>query len=87
MSDGEIPEEIILANAIKRYGVNGVLGRPMSALEIKRIGLAENMVNICYARGEALNAGEWEKENPDAGALFRAAGRLAADMGLIKVLE
>ena len=82
-----MPEEIILANAIKRFGASNVLNRKMSALEIKRIGVAENVVNICYERGEAINAGQWEKDNQAAGQLFRYAGQLAADMGLIRMLD
>ncbi len=83
MGDGEIPEEIVLAKAINRYGVYGVFGRPMSALDINRIGIAENIIRICAARGNAAMHAEWEGSNPEAAAVFKYAMGLAIDKGLI----
>ncbi len=55
----------------------------MSALELRRIGIAENVINICRDRNAALNAVTWEKENPDAAASYKYAMQLAMDEGLI----
>ena len=65
------------------FGANGVLGRPISALELKRIGFAEKIVNICRDRNAALNAVTWEKENPVAAIDYKDAMKLAMDEGLI----
>lgn len=84
MDDGETPEEIKLSNAFRRFGAFNVLGRPMSALEIQRIGTAENVVNICRERGASENKAEWATENPEAAEVFNYAMKLALDMGLVK---
>ena len=78
-----MPEEIRLANAIEKYGAFSVFGRSMSALEIQRIGIAENIVNICVIRGKAVNAAVWETDHPEHAKLFKRAMKLAMDMGLI----
>lgn len=83
MSDGKIPEELDLLFEIKRYGAVNVLGRPMSALEIKRIGVAENIVNICRERGREENKANWMDENPDKAKFFNYALSLAKREGLI----
>ena len=83
MDDGKMPEELYLLFEIKRYGAVNVLGRPMSALEIKRIGIVENIVNICNERGIEENKADWMNQNPDKANLFNYAMGLAIDMGLI----
>jgi len=84
MSDGRMPEEIELSNSFKRFGAFTVLGRPMSALEIKRISLAERVVNTCVERGGDLNAAVWMQSNPEKAEFFNWAMMQALDMGLIK---
>ena len=84
MCDGEIPEEIRLANAVDRYGAYGVYGRPMSALDIQRIEMAENYIGVCRAWKAADNKADWELSNPGVGAAFKYALGLAMDMGLVK---
>ena len=69
---------------IRRFGAVSVLNRPMSALEIQRIGTAEDVVNICVERGSAMNAATWATENPGNFAYFNYALGLAMDRGLIK---
>ncbi len=84
MGEGEMPEEIILSNAVSRYGANGVFGRPLSALEIERMGTANGIVSICHDRNASLNHATWATENPEAAKVFDYAMKLALDMGLIK---
>ena len=78
-----MPEELYLLFEIKRYGAVNVLGRPMSALEIRRIGIAEDIVNICYERGSEPNKADWMNQNPDKAKLFNYALGLALEMELI----
>lgn len=61
-----------------------VLGRPMSALEIQRIEIAESIVSICRDRDRVGMKAEWETSNPKAAANFKYAAKLALDMGLVK---
>ena len=83
MGEGAEPEELYLIRQIRRYDAANVLGRPMSALEIKRIGIAENIANICVERGQALNAAIWMTDNPDKASVFNYAMKKAIEMGLI----
>ena len=83
MGEGEMPEELYLLFEIKRYGAVNVLGRPMSALEIKRIGIAENIVNICNERSNEQNKADWMNQNPGKANTFNHALGLAINMGLI----
>jgi hypothetical protein len=76
IGEGDIPKELRLAGYINRFGAQAVLGRAISAKEVKHITAAENVVNIYHSMQNAQNAAEWAGSNPDAADLIDYAIKL-----------
>lgn len=75
--DGQKPGELILADYVDRFGAQAVLGRLMTANELRRIVVVENIVHAYRRRQASDNWPEWEKNYPGEAALLNAAMLLA----------
>ena len=82
---GQMPAELRLLHEIDRFGAQAVFGRPLGAGEMRRMMIAETIVNLYRARAAAENWAAWETANPELAALLNAALKAAIDEGLINV--
>jgi len=80
---GQMPAELRLLREIDRFGAQAVFGRPLGAGEMRRMMIAETIVNLYHARAAAENWAAWETANPGLAALLNAALKAAIDEGLI----
>ena len=63
--------EINLLNAIERFGVEAVMGRPvLYAKEIRRMVLAERVVRVIQTAAHAEDWAKWTREHPDDAELY-----------------
>ena len=70
-----IPQEIRLARYIDRFGAQAVMGRTLSANEVKRIMAAEEVITAYQSRAKSENWAAWAGEHPHyAELLSKAAG-------------
>jgi len=79
------PPELRLLREIDRFGAQAVFGRPLGAGEMRRMMIAETIVNLYRARAAAENWAAWEMASPELAALLNAALKAAIDEGLINV--
>jgi len=70
------PELLLLAN-INKYGVESVMGRPLSHNEILSMNTAEAIVSAYKGRNSADDWVKWGQDNPHQAALLNEAMRLA----------
>jgi hypothetical protein len=77
---GAIPDELVLARSIDRFGVQAVYGRVMSFQELRMIILAENVVNAYHERAKAENWAVWAESNPGKAEVLAVAGKLYAQL-------
>jgi hypothetical protein len=68
-----MPGELILLGYIDRFGAQAVLGRPLSAREIRGMVLAENVVNAYREREASSNFAIWMDENEGKAILLNEA--------------
>jgi len=80
---GQMPAELRLLHEIDRFGAQAVFGRPLGAGEMRRMMIAETIVNLYRARAAAENWAAWETANPELAALLNAALKAAIDEGLL----
>lgn len=80
---GQMPPEIRLLHAVDRFGAQAVFGRTLGAGEIRRMMVAENIVNCFRARTASSNWAAWETENKAEAKLLQVALKAAIDEGLI----
>jgi hypothetical protein len=71
-----IPDELILARAVEKYGAQAIFGRMLSFQEVRSMGLAENIVNAYGERKKSDNWAEWSENNPSKARLLNTAGKL-----------
>jgi len=64
---------LILLGYIDRFGAQAVLGRPLSAREIRGMVLAENLVNAYKERKASSDWAEWAADNPAMNELLNEA--------------
>ena len=62
-----------LARYIDRFGAQAVLGRVMGAGEIRRIEMAERVIQIYQSRKQAENWKEWVHSHPKEAELLAYA--------------
>jgi len=68
----------VLKNAIVRFGVKAIMGRDvLSAGEIMRMNIAENIMTAFDMRNRAENWAQWVKDNPELSSMLNEAERLA----------
>ena len=73
---GPLSPEIRLSQAIDRYGVAAVLGRPVLYMkEHYALKIAESIVNGYRSRERAENIAAWQNEHPDMGNLLAELDR------------
>jgi len=70
------PEELILLGYIDRFGAQAILGRTLSAREVRAMVLAENVMRAYRTRKAAQNWVEWAKQHPEDNALLNEAMKL-----------
>ena len=76
--DGPEPRELDALRAIRAFGAEAVWGRPIGVGEIKRMVLADNIVQAYRGRlAHADGWAAWASENPEANSLLNLAMRLA----------
>ena len=73
---GPIPDELVLAWSIDRYGVEAIFGRPLSFQEVRTMTLADNVYSAFKERARSENWAEWAGKFPDKARLLADAGRL-----------
>ena len=74
-----MPEEILLARRLDRFGVQAVLGRQLYAHEINRIEYSEMVVKMYNARKNTINAAQFAADNQFALQLLNFAGKMVSD--------
>lgn len=77
--DGPKPNELVMSFYLNRFGAQAVLGRPMGAGEMRRIVVAENIVNAYRNRQAADDWVKWAQDYPDEAALLNGAMKAAND--------
>ncbi len=76
--------ELFLMNCLDRFGgAINVLGRPLGAGEMRRMTLAQNVVNWYREREQAGNMVEWTQSNMQKAEALNTAHRLAVELGTI----
>lgn len=73
------PPELVALGYIDRFGAAAVYGRTLGAGEMRRMALAENVVNAYKARARAENWAQWAQENRQASELLAQAAKAASD--------
>jgi len=73
---GQMPDELILARTVDRYGAQAVFGRILSFHEIRMMTLADNVVTAYKERARSENWKEWTENNPGKAHILNTAGRL-----------
>ena len=74
--DGPIPDELVLARTVDRYGAQAVFGRILSFHEIRMMTLADNVVTAHQERRKSDNWAAWAEANHSKAELLGIAGRL-----------
>ena len=77
---GQIPDELVLARSVDRYGVQAVFGRTLSFHEIRMMSLADNIVNAYQERKRSDNWAQWAEANHGKAELLGIAGRLHEEL-------
>ena len=77
--DGPKPQELIQASYIDRFGVQAVMGRQLGAGEMRRMIMAENIVNAYHNRQRAADWVKWAEDYPDEAVLLNYAMKAAQD--------
>lgn len=70
---GPVSAELALLSYIDRWGAQSVLGRPMSAGEIRRMLIAERIAMAYRSRETAKNWATWAIENEEEANLLAMA--------------
>jgi hypothetical protein len=73
---GPMPDELILLGYIDRFGAQAVLGRALSAGEIKSMVLAENVKNAYQERQNSQDWAVWKRDNDAKANLLNEAMEL-----------
>ena len=73
---GQMPDELILARTVDKYGAQAVFGRILSFHEIRMMTLSDNVVTAYTERARSENWAQWAEANPGRARLLNAAGVL-----------
>lgn len=66
-----MPDELLILTYIDRFGVMAIMGREtLSAGEVRRMMIAENIVRAYQERKASGDWGTWAQENPGAARLL-----------------
>ena len=72
----QIPDELVLARSVERYGAQAVFGRILSFHELRMMTLSDNVVNAYNERQRSDNWAQWAEANHGKARLLAEAGRL-----------
>ncbi len=78
--EAQIPDELVLARTVERFGTQAVFGRILSFHEIRMMTLAENVMNAYQERKRSENWAEWAEKNPGMAHVLGTAGRLYEEL-------
>jgi len=70
---GPTPKILEAAYAVRQYGAAAVFGRVLTIEEMRKMILAERIVEAYQARAKSDNWAEWASQNQDAANLLNAA--------------
>jgi len=73
---GQMPDELILARTVDKYGAQAVFGRILSFHEIQMMTLSDNVVTAYMERARSENWAQWAEANPGRARLLNTAGML-----------
>ena len=73
---GQMPDELILARTVDKYGAQAVFGRILSFHEIRMMTLSDNVVTAYMERARSENWAQWAEANPGRARLLNTAGML-----------
>lgn len=76
---GEYPRELRLNDAIRAYGAEAIMGRPLGYGEIQRMNIALQVVRYYQERAASGDWVKWSTDNPDAAALINQAAMAVND--------
>ena len=72
----QMPDELILARTVDKYGAQAVFGRILSFHEIRMMTLSDNVVTAYMERARSENWAQWAEANPGRARLLNTAGIL-----------
>jgi len=72
----QMPDELILARTVDKYGAQAVFGRILSFHEIRMMTLSDNVVTAYMERARSENWAQWAEANPGRARLLNTAGML-----------
>lgn len=76
-SEGHYSQEIDTLNKIDRFGIEAIIGRRQFYYgELRRMILAENIVNAYRTRAKSSNWPAWVQENPVMADILMEAEKL-----------
>ena len=73
--------ELMLLREINRYGVQAVMGRPLSYNEVLRLRAAERVINAYNAKYATEDWAKWARENKQEDEFLNYAMQLAGEYG------
>jgi hypothetical protein len=68
-----MPWQMKLAQQVTRYGAQSIIGRTLTAREVRDIDIMEMIVRLHKSRADSLDFAEWAKENPKGKLALEAA--------------
>ena len=77
----ETSPELLLLNAINRFGVEAVMGRPLGHNEILCMIEAESIINAYKAKFSQEDWAKWAQDHPGLNQLLTEALKLAEEYG------
>lgn len=77
---GPMPKILETAYAVRHFGAAAVYGRVLTIEEMRKMNLAERIVEAYQARAQSDNWADWAEKNKSAANLLNAA-MIEADHG------
>lgn len=68
-----MPAELRLADDVDRFGAISLLGRPLTAIEVRTIKIADNIRYLYNERERAESFAEWIRDYPDQEKILKEA--------------
>jgi len=68
--EGPVTDELVLAWAVSKYGVQAVFDRPLSFHETRVMDLADNVYRAYKERQHSDNWASWASKNPEKARLL-----------------
>ena len=68
-----MPWQMKLAQQVTRYGAQSIIGRTMTAREVREIDLLETIVALHKSRADSLDWAQWATDNPHGKRMLEKA--------------